>query len=47
MDIYDMFRENAITCSEFDNLELTATIYDEKEITAYEFDVNSKEILLN
>lgn len=47
MDVYNMFRNNAITCSEFDNLELTATVYDGKEITAYEFDVNSKEILMN
>lgn len=46
MDIYDMFRDNAITCSEFDGLELTATEYDALEITAYNFDVNSKSILL-
>lgn len=46
MDIYDMFRDNAISCSEFDGLELTATEYDAMEITAYNFDVNSKTILL-
>lgn len=46
MDIYDMFRDNAISCSEFDGLELTATEYDALEITAYNFDVNSKSILL-
>lgn len=42
-----MFRVNAITCSEFDGLELTATEYDSKEITAYDFDINGKEILIN
>lgn len=47
MDVYNMFRDNAISCSEFDALELTATSYDEMEITAYNFDVNSKSILLN
>lgn len=41
-----MFRNNAISCTEFDSLELTATEFDEKEITAYNFDVNSKSILL-
>lgn len=47
MDIYDMFRDNAISCTEFDTLELTATEFDELEITAYNFDVNSKSILQN
>lgn len=47
MDVYNMFRDNAISCAEFDALELTATEYDEMEITAYNFDVNSKSILLN
>lgn len=46
MDVYNMFRDNAITCTEFDGLELTATEYDAMEITAYNFDVNSKTILL-
>lgn len=47
MDVYNMFRDNAISCAEFDALELTATTYDEMKITAYNFDVNSKSILLN
>ena len=47
MDVYNMFRDNAISCAEFDALELTSTAYDEMEITAYNFDVNSKSILLN
>lgn len=47
MDVYNMFRDNAISCAEFDALELSATDYDALEITAYNFDVNSKSILLN
>ena len=34
-NVYDALRNNSITCSEFDALELTATNYDEKEISAY------------
>jgi CHASE3 domain sensor protein len=36
----------AITCYEFDNLELSATEFDNYEITALEFDLNAKEILV-
>lgn len=46
MDIYDTLRNNSITCSEFDALELTATEYDALEISAYNFDVNGKTFLL-
>ena len=35
MDVYDILRNNAITCSEFESLELTATGFDSKELTAY------------
>ena len=45
MDVYETLRNNAITCTEFDGLELTATAYDELEITAYNFDVNGKTFL--
>ena len=45
MDIYSILRNNAITCTEYDTLELTATAYDALEITAYNFDVNGKEFL--
>lgn len=45
MNVYETLRNNAITCSEFDSLELTATTYDALEITAYNFDVNGKEFL--
>lgn len=47
MDVYDILRNNAITASEFDNLELTATEYDALDITAYNFDVNGKTFLLS
>lgn len=47
MDVYDVLRNNAITCTEFDGLELTATEFDAIEITAYNFDVNGKTILVN
>jgi len=45
MDVYEILRQNAITCSEFDALELTATEFDAIEITAYNFDVNGKELM--
>lgn len=45
MDVYEILRQNAITCTEFDLLELTATEYDSKDITAYNFDVNGKIML--
>lgn len=44
-DLYDSGRDNAITASEYDALELTATAYDALEITAYDFDQNGKELL--
>ena len=40
-NIYNMIR-NALTCTEFDNLELTATEFDAMQISAYNFDVNGK-----
>lgn len=45
MDVYETLRNNAVSCFEFDALELTATAYDAKEITAYNFDVNGKTFL--
>lgn len=44
-NIYDMNRNNAITCTEFDGIELTATEFDAIEITAFNFDINGKELL--
>lgn len=46
-DVYDALRNNAITCSEFDALLLTATDYDALDITAYNFDVNGKTFVHN
>ena len=46
LDVYEILRQNAITCTEFDGLELTATEFDALEITAYNFDVNGKTILI-
>ena len=46
MDVYEILRQNAISCSEFDGLQLTATEFDNKELTAYNFDVNGKIMLM-
>lgn len=46
-NLFDMNRTNAITCTEYDELELTATTYDSYEITAFNFDTNAKEILVS
>lgn len=46
MDVYEILRQNAISCTEFDSLELTATEFDNKELTAYNFDVNGKVMLI-
>lgn len=45
-DMYDAMRNNAITATEFDALELTATAFDAYEITAYDFDLQAKSILV-
>ena len=45
LDVYETLRNNAVTCTEFDGLELSATAYDNKEISAYNFDVNGKTFL--
>lgn len=44
-NIYDMNRSNAITCTEFDGIELTATEFDGTEITAFNFDTNGRELI--
>lgn len=46
-DIYDAVRYDAITCTEFESLDLTATEFDAVEITAFNFDNNAKSILEN
>lgn len=47
MDVYEILRQNAISCTEFDSLELTATEFDNKELSAYNFDVNGKVMLIH
>jgi len=44
-NLFDMNRSNAISCTEFDSIELTATEFDSIEITAYNFDVNGKDLI--
>lgn len=46
-NIYGSSRDNAITASEYDGLELTATTYDGYLITAFDYDKNGKTILAN
>ena len=46
-NLFDSGRDDALTASEFDALELDAEDYDGYEITAYLFDTKSKEILVN
>lgn len=45
-NIYDSAREDALTATEFDGLELSATAFDAYEITAFEFDNEGKTILV-
>lgn len=44
-NVYDALRNNAITVNEFEALNLTAEGFDNKEISAYNFDVNGKTFL--
>lgn len=44
--LFDAGRENAITASEYDGLELTATYYDGQEISAYDYDTAGKTLLV-
>lgn len=44
-NLYNTSRENAITASEYDALEITATDYDGLEITAFNYDQSGKTIL--
>lgn len=45
-NLYDMNRANAITASEYDNLELSATEYDAYDLTAREYDLDAKTLLV-
>lgn len=46
-NMYGATREEAITASEYDGLELTATFYDGLEITAFDYDRYAKTILMD
>lgn len=46
-NLYNSNRENALTASEYDELELTATAYDGYELTATEYDQSAKTLLVN
>lgn len=45
-NLYNSSRENALTATEYDALELTATAYDAYELTATEYDQNGKTLLV-
>lgn len=45
-NIYDASRQNAITATEYDALELTATAYDAYDLTAREYDTEAKTLLV-
>lgn len=45
-NLYNSSRENALTATEYDNLELTATAYDAYELTATEYDQSGKTLLV-
>lgn len=45
-NLYNTSREEAITASEYDGLELTASTYDGYEITAFNYDRYGKTILM-
>lgn len=44
-NLYNSSRENALTASEYDALQLTATDYDTFELTATQYDQNGKALL--
>lgn len=45
-NVYDSLRQNSISASEFDSLELTCTEFEAYDISAYNFDLNAKVILV-
>lgn len=45
-NLYDMNRDKAITASEYDNLKLSASVYDAYDLTAREYDINAKSLLV-
>lgn len=45
-NLYGSTRDNALTATEYDALELTATAYDAYQITAFDYDKNGKTLLV-
>lgn len=45
-NIYGAGRENALTATEYDELELTATAYDAYDLTAFDYDNKAKQLLV-
>ena len=45
-NLYNASRENALTASEYDALDLSATTYDAYDLTAVEYDQNGKTLLV-
>ena len=45
-NLYNASRENALTASEYDGLELSATAYDAYALSAVEYDQNGKTLLV-
>ena len=45
-NLYNASRENALTASEYDGLELSATAYDAYQLSAVEYDQNGKTLLV-
>lgn len=45
-NLYNSGRNDALTATEYDSLELTATSYDGYELTAYEYDQSGKTLLV-
>lgn len=45
-NIYGSTRENALTATEYDALELTATAYDAYQVTAFDYDKYGKTLLV-
>ncbi len=46
-NLYNSSRENALTASEYDALDLTATAYDAYQLTAAEYDQSGKTLLVD
>lgn len=44
-NLFDASRENALTATEYDELELTATEYDTYQLSAYDYDTKGKTLL--